>query len=399
MDGALYELAGDRWVIPIIALEIQPALYQVQLADIPLLKRQREVAAEILTHHAQSREKDCWYINKAAFAKIAIPAHTADPEDIVLWNVEHAYDISVNHFQEAYCRSRYAPPVLKVPENFAVVWDGLCKFMLDYILRGGEVDFGFAKLEAFCCRANWKNWLMARLNSNTRRSKQVSPKHIEAVVARMITLLGKSAITSLDRTHNVVRWWPEFTPTANFHDRSRQLEILRKQKVKTGHRYMTDIYRLVTNRQYRRRLYEHFRTYARETAYPNTVLSNSYVSRDAAPPKDEPPLPVLPPAGWPATPVVLGINRNEEKRRPVVPEDAFLPKVQDIQSLRQDVWNPRRPMVASGEQAPEAGGLSLLFTAKERNGRELLAVRPDGGDSRLASRIEFLPPDDGGPLE
>lgn len=38
MDGALYELAGDRWVIPIIALEIQPALYQVQLADIPLLK-------------------------------------------------------------------------------------------------------------------------------------------------------------------------------------------------------------------------------------------------------------------------------------------------------------------------------------------------------------------------
>lgn len=389
-DGELYELVGAGWRFPVWVRWVKPTLAEVLVAEIPTLLKQKEAVETALRAGSSHREGKGWYFSKRNLQATALRSLFTEPEDVVIWGRLENNALVKTDFVAAYCESRDA--VVRNANSLAVIWDSLCKFMLEWmVFQNQTVDFGFARMDALCARANWKNVLMGRLMAMQANGEARTPEGARRAVRKM---MHQSSFTAYDPETRTMRWTLEVTPQKPFNDAVEIGEVKRKRQAYG--KYLYQILKLLKGHGQKERLYEILTAYFTETTRPYAALPHGFEPGGAgeignggnAGDGGGPEIPFKPAAKWHATPVVTGHAMGDKTGRAVVPEDALLPTVQDLQCLSQDLRHAGGVVDGAGPNGTGPVGLLMFSAGKKRRRRQLLVKRPDGGDAGVAESSE-----------
>ncbi|HEX2880107.1 MAG TPA: hypothetical protein VHO25_11310, partial [Polyangiaceae bacterium] len=280
-------------------------------------------------------------------------------------------------FVNAYCKHRDA--VVRDPRNFAAMWDSICKFMIHWTMfEERSVDFGFARLDAFCVRANWKNAILGRVMAMRRQTN--GPRTAESIRRTTRKLLHQSFISGIDISTMKCRWTLELTPKRTFYEAADLREA--KRKLITRGSYLYNVLRQLHSPEHKNRLYECLLEYTRQTKLPYAALPHGFEPRCDSSGKESP-INFATPKKWASTPVVAGSKMEDKTGRAVVPEDALLPTMQDLQSLPEDVRHARECVDATGGDEITTLGLLLLHSVEGPAPSELLDDGATGWDGKL----------------
>lgn len=349
IKGELYELIGWGWRFPIIVeLLTGGDVCGVTIPNIPILKSQREAVVKLLQTHKTGREGDHWYYTKVGLAKIAQPSAANDPEDVVAWKVDETERLMKADFVVAYCESRYSMPGLRRPLDFALTWDSIRKHMLNWLLSEKELDLGFAILNAFPARANWKNCVIGR---HVARDHNVPIGTSVANKNEIKRMLHQNFVSSWDPDTMLSNWSLDITPTRIFHAVIHEQEKERLHKARGNYyKYAWQILRLLKNHTYKGRMYEVILAYSKEAQRPIAKLPHGFVPGSESEGK-KPEIVAQPLTSWLQTPVVIGKSMEDGSAYAVVPKDEGMPSVPDIRPEDEDVREPNDDMDSSREGA------------------------------------------------
>lgn len=305
--GELYELVGYGWRLPIWAKLVEKDLFEVQLADVPSLRKQREAAEAGLRTFCQTREGDVWYFTRKGLEQSALKSQFTDPEDVVVWKHPEAESAAPSDFVHAYCRSRDCIPLpqFQNPATFGLIWSSICKVMLDFLLvQGGEVDLGFAKLSAVCARANWKSVIIGRIVARRRNGLS---KDTEATRREIRKLLHRDIITACSNGQTV-RWALEIEPQKSFHDGAAEVIELRRKREQRGS-YAFNVLKLLKSNTHKNKMHRLLESHWRETQIPCARLPHGFQPRPA---DDQNGLEVQPAPKLTPTAIVDGTSMKEK---------------------------------------------------------------------------------------
>lgn len=387
----LHALVGHGWRLPVYAETQSGGLIEVTLAPIPMLKIQRQAAVECLSEFAEHEKDGRWYLTKHSFDQCTLDIKKQDPEAVVVWN-SNAIEIpkDADDFVDAYTRSRHAIPqhLFQNADTFRIIWNSICNFMLEWMLhKDRPVPLGFANINAFPLRANWKNVVISRVSSLKSNRKIVMQEFAEKEIMR---IFSKDHMTAYDEGRQMIKWSLDITPTYNFHRHAETREIKRKAQQRTIPRYETKVLRALLNKNLKIRLYEALMAYVRETIYPYLTVHRGG-ERGGKSHGDQPQGTILPPPKWQATPVVIGSTKKDG--RTVASEDATVLTVQDLLILSEDLRIAGNDMDPARSDEAAAARLLMLLTKKESRRRELLAGGTKRTDDGLAEGTQHGEPD------
>jgi hypothetical protein len=304
-QGQLYELVGFGWRLPIWAKLIDGGSFEVHLSDIPLLRKQREAAEASLRASAHHYDGAVWFLSKQALDQCAFKSSFADPEDVVVWRHDEDDSMPAGDFVRAYCESRAAVPAIRNPAVFEIIWNSICNVMLNFLLvRGGEVDFGFAKLSAVCGRANWKAVILGRIIA--RRRNGISSDSSEQTRREIRKLLHRDFITACS-DGRTVRWTLEVEPKKSFDDAAEVVEIKRKRECRGS--YAFNVLKFLKSNTHKAKMQQALESYWRATQIPYAKLPHGFEPRLA----NEKPLLIQPAPKLSPTPVVDGATMKNKK--------------------------------------------------------------------------------------
>lgn len=348
MTADLYELIDHAagWRMPIRVRWANPALAEATLAEVPMLKIQSKVIEDKLsvaaTHCAQIKGRWVWYISIRSLDDIAVKSDEADPERLVRWAPADPEPTVDAGFVNAYCASRIA--VVKSPKDFAYVWASLQKFMLRWLVdEGRSLDLGFGRLDAFPVRANWRNAVIGRIFKN-RKYQDLYAREKYEFFRRCLTQ-NPEMLTAYDTESRTMRWSVEFTPARNFHHATDKRENARKGNHRWKNNYLGQICAALAEPEMHERLYEAVIAYSKETDYPFAIFPDG--SSQRYPPKGW--QPTRSATAWYQVNLVTAAAARGHEGSAVVPEDASVPKVQDLRPPAKDVRDAGGDVAAAGE--------------------------------------------------
>lgn len=384
--GELWEVFGYGWRLPIRVKFIDAGTCEVRIADLPLLKKQREKLEGALENQCYARDGVVWFFHLDSLKKFAFPSRYEDPEDCVIWGSAPTNNVKPSDdFVDAYCASRDS--AFRNAVQFRVVFAHICKSMMEWVLiQNRTLDLGFCRIDAFALRANWKNamantiigkWCKGKLPTDTEEFRRVQKK-----------LLHRDYLTSWDRETNTYRWTLEVMPLKPFHDTAEKIEIERKSKSKEM--YELDVLVWQKNPRQKDRAMEYMAAYWREAARPYGKLPHGHEHRFKG--DGEGPIAATPAAEKRhSTPVVIGAKLENGDGCAVVPEDAGVPTLSALQSLPENVWDGGENVGGANGNEANPGGLPLLASEKESDGGELLPIPENGGVAGVGSVAQQLP--------
>lgn len=381
----LYELVGLGWRLPVFVKWLDAGQAEVRLAEIPLLKKQTETALATLRQYSHHHEGPIWFCSTKGLEQCAFKSAHTDPEEIVIWKrTEHESAVQAD-FALAYCSSRDA--VVRDPVMFAGYWDSICKFMLEWLLfHDGTVDFGFAKLDGFCLRVDWKHSVTHRMWALVNGGHHPSPNAMRKAIDQMFQ---RSYLTAYDEESDTFRWSLEITPTENFHHGARLAEMQRKRD-DPGNYFARFLARLIDQR-HKDRLYAIQQTYAAQTNFPHATLPHWAANFAKGSRKKT----VDPDSNHRSPRLAAHLANTKRSRRALVRKNAALLSVPDLQSFAEDLWNGR-PAVDPTWQNPDGTARVPLWPAiKEWPCDKLLALRSDRGNDGLAASPQLVPDHEG----
>jgi hypothetical protein len=326
MNAELYELVGAGWSLPITVTWISSSQAEIRKCDIPMLKRQSELLEGELRARATHREGDVWFLNKLDLDKIAMRSTVTDPEDVVVWNSpECDWKVDLD-FIDAYCESRDA--IVRNPKYFILLWASACKFALEWVLLHQKpLDLGFARVEAFCARAAFKNNAVAHLTA-IKGNKVLTPEQSRRELRRF---LHQSAMVAYDETTKTVRWTLEIVPSKQFHDTAEMVEIKRKRNSRMS--YLAQVLAFLKSPSHKNRIFEVVIRYMRELQYRFPALPHGFKSDATKDPNSE--IELSPTPKWQSAPVVLGGSIAAGTARLKIKEDEMTLTPEDLRNLPQ----------------------------------------------------------------
>lgn len=387
MKGELYELIGWGWRFPIIVeLLTGGDLCQVDIADIPTLKRQREAVVKLLQTHKRHREGNRWYFTPVDLAKVAQKSNAKDPEDVVQWKIDETDTLIKSDFILAYVESPDSIPAIRSTVKFAMIWDSIRKHMFNWLLvHEKPLDLGFCTINAFPARANWKNCVIGRHVARSHNIPIGSSEQNRRDIRRM---LHQNFVTAFNSESLLANWSLDITPTRIFHDIIEAREQKRLLKSKGDYwKYAWQILRLLKDATIKNRMYESLLAYSKEAQRPIAKLPHGFVPGSESEGK-KPEIDAQSIDSWLQTPVVIGKKMEDRSASVVVPKNEGVHAVPDLQPSDEDLRNAGIEMDAAGPDDDGASGLPVLAAGEEPTGSELLEDRPDRGDSRLAGGVE-----------
>lgn len=394
MPRELYELIGDSWRFPIFIRWTNSALAQVSIAKIPILKAQRLAVTNMLRKISDNRTADPeeWFINRTTFENNALRSRHTDPEDVVVWQREEIpLGVLDQDFATAYCAYRHSMPAFRDPEVFSALWDTITKFIREWLLYHGKpVDFGWAKLNVFCARANWKNAVIGHVVGQGYNLNYWN----EPLRREVRGQLDLSLITGghADDGIRTAAFTLDICPNYLFHEAVQTRELKRRADL-NGKSYGYAIVKLLKGHLHKDRMYESLRAYAKEAMLPLLDLPRGFVPKCNS--EAKPDLDFTPAGHWTQTAVVVGAPKGARPRLSLDPKNEVLPQVQDLQSDDEDLRDARSEMDTAGQSEGGTTGLPLPFAAEKPVASELLPLRHDGGNSGVAPLAEQLPDPNG----
>jgi len=388
-DGELYELCGLGWRFPIRVKWIGEFMAEVRICDIPLLKLQRKAIEEGLADHATHREGQVWFFAPKGLESCAVKSAFTEPEEIVIWQ-RTLNEINPHmDFIDAYCNSR--DTVIRSTKQFVILWSSISKFMLEWMLfHNRSVDLGWAQMNAFCARVNWKQGVFAKIWA--RRRMAGAPITEEEARRETRNLLHQSWLTAYDEKTRLLRWTVEVTPGIDFHETAAMVERTRKRAAQVS--YLGDGLRFLKSPQHKDRMYEALLAYAEETKRPYAALPHG-VYKSGSGSRAKPTERFHRAQEWTSPPLVAGHKMEDKTGRALVSADAQMSTVQDLQSLSQDLRNAGRDVDAAGQNCLNAVGVFMLPAIEKPTASQLLEIRSNRRDNGVAASSEQLPNQEG----
>jgi hypothetical protein len=343
LKGELYELIGFGWRFPIVVEWINSTQAAVVLADIPILKKQRATVEKTLHANKEHHADGLWYFNRTTLEKIAQRSNRTDPEDVVVWE-RNETDVEVEaDFVMAYCKWRESIPAIRNTQHFAIIWDSIRRFMVEWILvRRQPLELGFATVHAFPARANWKAAITGRYVAQLHNNLAKDSEKVRREVRKM---LHQSWITAWNDQSRTFCWSLDIQPTKVFTDAVEFHEG--RAKVGKGS-YAWQMLQLLKMFTIKRRMYDSLMDFIKEAQRPFAKLPHGFVPRG----DDEGPQPEIVPQSitdWMQTPLVIGQSAEDAKASAVVPADESVPPVPPVQSDDEDVRDYGIDVVSRGK--------------------------------------------------
>lgn len=320
-------------------------------------------------------------------------------------------------FIERFCKSVYCPAhvMTREPENMRIIWDSLCRFALDWMtLKNGTVDLGFARLNAFCARVNWKTAVIASVQATVRRENR---KYRSEDVSRneVKKLFKGPPVTAYDAKEDVFKWSLDVTPTEHF---TNKVNLIEKSRTQNTRSYESQVRKFLNTDHHKHRMHSSLIHFAKEAEAKVATFHGGNETRFESQRPAERKIILDPPPQWESSPLVIGHSANDSARRTMVPKNASLLTVQDLQSLKQNVRHVGPTVDPAGEDKATTARMFMLLARKKQPGPthtnsqlaaaelladespdpgcELLSLRPNGGANGLEGKPEQLSDFSGG---
>lgn len=334
----LYELTDHAagWRMPIRVHWHNEALAEVTLADVPILAIQWGAIMtklhSVCTHfnagsNPSNPKERTWWIPKLSLQPIATKSNETDPERIVRWNQPEPDLAADADFVNAYCKQRGA--IIKNPKTLEILLGSLNEFMLQWLVSGRPINFGWGRLDAFPVRANWKNAMIGRIFKNRKYVDHYTAEQYDFF--RTCILANTEWLTAYDLESATMRWSAEFTPSEKFHEAAKQRELERKKNPRWKNNYLGQVLKYL--RDNIERLHANLISYSKETDFPFAIFPDGSSPRN--PPKGF--QPVRSTSAWYQVPLVTAAAAKGHEGSALVQEDAGVSKVQDLRPEAPDV--------------------------------------------------------------